>query len=137
MRHTAVSLPLWLENPPAERNRSRGGTAIDVPMPDQSFVPAAAMSYTAGEVFTVFSHLGGPTAIPSPTVIHDMEGAPYITCQANWGRRCRPEIEVVDGRLVTGDTEVCVDIVIDLDDPARMAATVGKKRPLARIDRLT
>ncbi|HEX9389158.1 MAG TPA: hypothetical protein VF918_22725, partial [Anaerolineales bacterium] len=54
---TNLAPTLRLENPATECERPKGATAIDVPIPDQPFVPSTPMSYAAGEVLTIFGDL--------------------------------------------------------------------------------
>src|SRR5215216_7631244 len=111
-RLTNLSSALWLENPAAERERSGVAIAIGFPMPHQSFVATAPMSDTAVEVLTVCGDFAGKGAIPRPAFIFDMEGAPQVTCHAQFGRRRGLEIRVTNDRFLAGDPRIRIDIVI-------------------------
>ena len=52
-------------------------------MPHQPFVAAAALSYTAVEVFTAPGDLAGEGAVPLSTRIFNVEGAPFQESRRN------------------------------------------------------
>src|SRR5690349_23091495 len=127
---------LWLENPAADRERSRVAIAVRFKMRSQSFVAAAAVRYTAVEVFTALGNLAGKDSIPRPTFILNVEGAPQIPRQSKLGGRRGFKIGITRDRFCAGEAWIRIDIVIDLHDTTRKNVAAGKIRPLACIERL-